>query len=140
MVESQLILDLNKLKEDKYYYGEFGRQWLSNSDIRHLLNDPRKFRQPQEETKAMLEGRFFHTAMLEKDKLDNFTLLDVSSRNTKAYKEYYAEHNKMALLTQEAHNILDVVDAMKLNVEMYETIYDKTNEFEVPMIKNIPGS
>ncbi len=128
-----------KLKDDSKYYGEYGRQWLSNSDIGHLLNDPRKFRQPQEETKAMLEGRFFHTAMLEKDKLDNFTLLDVSSRNTKAYKEYYAEHNKMALLTQEAHNILDVVDAMKLNVEMYESIYDEGNKYEVPMVKTIMG-
>ncbi len=139
MVESKLTINLKKLKEDKYYYGKFGRQWLSNSDIRHLLNDPRKFRQPQDETKAMLEGRYFHTAMLEKEKLDEYTILDLSSRNTKAYKEFYAENNKMALLIQEANNILDVVDAMKHNVEMYEAIYDEGNEFEVPMIKNIMG-
>ena len=80
---------LEKLKDDKNYYGEFGQQYLSNSDIITLLNDPKEFRRPKEVTKAMLMGRYFHTAMLEPDKLDSseFIDIDVSSRNTKKYKE-----------------------------------------------------
>ena len=56
---------LTKLKDDNHYYGDFGRQYLSNSDIITLMNDPKTFRKPKEMTKAMLLGRYFHTAMLE---------------------------------------------------------------------------
>ena len=31
---------IKKLREDEHYYGEFGKQYLSNSDIRTLLNNP----------------------------------------------------------------------------------------------------
>ena len=31
---------LEKLRDDDNYYGEFGRQFLSNSDIYKLLNNP----------------------------------------------------------------------------------------------------
>ena len=42
---------LEKLREDEHYYGEFGRQYLSNSDIGTLLNDPLQYGQP---TKALI--------------------------------------------------------------------------------------
>tara|TARA_R100000935_G_scaffold7730_1_gene16336 strand:+ start:1384 stop:2136 length:753 start_codon:yes stop_codon:yes gene_type:complete len=131
--------DLYKLKDDKNYYGDFGKLWLSNSDIIKLLNDPKSFRKPQEETKAMLEGRYFHTAILEVDKLEDFTILDLSSRNTKAYKEHFAEHQTMALLRHEQENILQAVSIMKSNIEMFDEIYNPANMFEVPMTKTIQG-
>ena len=31
---------LDKLKIDEHYYGDFGKQYLSNSDIMALLNNP----------------------------------------------------------------------------------------------------
>ena len=31
---------LKKLKKDEHYYGTFGKQYLSNSDIGTLLNNP----------------------------------------------------------------------------------------------------
>ena len=34
---------IKKLKEDEHYYGDFGKQYLSNSDIRTLLNNPLAF-------------------------------------------------------------------------------------------------
>ena len=55
---------LNLLKDDSHYYGELGRQYLSNSDIITLLNDPKNFREEKPMSKAMLIGRYFHTAML----------------------------------------------------------------------------
>ena len=92
---------LEKLKDDTLYYGQFGQQWLSNSDIYTLLNDPLNFRLAKEETKAMLEGRYFHTAILEPEKLSNFIIADASSRNSKAYKELAAEHGKMLLINKD---------------------------------------
>ncbi len=129
-----------KLKDDSSYYGEYGKQWLSNSDIKNLLDNPRMFGKPQAETKAMLEGRYFHTAILEKDKLKDFDIVDVSSRNTKAYKEHIAHNdNKMSLLHHEVEALKDLVDAMLCNLEMYDEIYKEGNQYEIPMVKMIMG-
>ena len=64
---SSEVLDM--LRNDEHYYGEYGRQFLSNSDIGALLNNPRQFHERKPETKPLIEGRFFHTALLEPDKL-----------------------------------------------------------------------
>ena len=32
---------LKKLKQDEHYYGEYGKRFLSNSDISILLKNPR---------------------------------------------------------------------------------------------------
>ena len=39
--------ELEKLKEDEHYYGKFGKQFLSNSDISTLLTNPLALRDPQ---------------------------------------------------------------------------------------------
>ena len=31
---------INKLREDEHYYGDFGKKYLSNSDITALLTNP----------------------------------------------------------------------------------------------------
>ena len=91
---------LAKLQLDEHYYGEYGRQWLSNSDIITLLNDPKSFRVPKEPTKAMLIGRYFHTAMLEPEKVNNveYKSIDASSRNTKKYKDALDENGRMLMM------------------------------------------
>ena len=55
---------IEKLKEDKHYYGEFGKQYLSNSDISTLLKDPLALGKPSKQTPAFLIGGYFHTAIL----------------------------------------------------------------------------
>ena len=62
---------LEKLRDDDNYYGEFGRQFLSNSDIYKLLNNPLDFGKPLEPMPALLVGGYFHTAILEPGKLDS---------------------------------------------------------------------
>ena len=133
---------LEKLKDDKNYYGEFGQQYLSNSDIITLLNDPKEFRRPKEVTKAMLMGRYFHTAMLEPDKLDSseFIDIDVSSRNTKKYKEELLIQNKsIIMLSKEKSGINNAISTMKNNLEFYDAIYDLDNTYEVPAVHEVMG-
>ena len=89
---------LKALEDDSKYYGEFGQQYLSNSDIGKLLKNPTQFRVSSEFTKPMLEGRYFHTKILEPHKLDDFQVVDVASRNTVRYKEKEAEVGEMLLL------------------------------------------
>jgi|TARA_R110000787_G_scaffold240170_1_gene346415 hypothetical protein len=135
-----LIEILNNLKDDEKYYGSYGKQWLSNSDIGTLLGNPKNFRKPQTETKPMIEGRYFHTAMLEPHKLDDFISLDVKSRNTKAYKEYVLNNDKnIYLLDQEVDNLKQIISVMKNNHFMRNNIFASANYFEVPMVKTIMG-
>ena len=70
---------IKALRDDSKYYGEYGQQFLSNSDIGMLLSNPKQFRKPRPESKALLEGRYFHTAILEPDKIKNFQLVDCAS-------------------------------------------------------------
>lgn len=127
--------DIELLKDDKHYYGELGRKYLSNSDVGALLHNPKKFKQSGEETKAMIEGRYFHTAMLEPEKLDNFEFVDVSSRNTKAYKEL----DKLVLLQKEKEWLDELVNTMKSNLHFYDLIYNEGNQYEVPGLAEIGG-
>ena len=46
----------DKLREDEHYYGEFGKQFLSNSDISVLLKNPRDLHKPKPSSPALLVG------------------------------------------------------------------------------------
>ena len=94
---------LKKLNNDEDYYGKFGKQFLSNSDIYYLLNNPLKFRQPQETSPAFLVGGYFHTAILEPDKIEKYKVIKSTTRNTKQYKEISG--GELCLLQHEVDNI-----------------------------------
>tara|TARA_R100000935_G_scaffold58725_1_gene97312 strand:- start:2308 stop:3060 length:753 start_codon:yes stop_codon:yes gene_type:complete len=140
MKGDNLNVILTKLKNDSDYYGTYGKKWLSNSDIYSLLNDPKSFRQEQKTTKAMIEGSYLHTAMLEPEKLESFQIVDMASRNSKLYKEAVFESKEDILLLQsEVDNIQKCIDAMKGNLDFCDAIYESGNLFEVPRIQNILG-
>ena len=94
---------LEKLKSDEHYYGKFGKQYLSNSDISALLKDPLSFKVPSAMSSAFLVGGYFHTSILEPDKIDNFKIIESSTRNTKKYKEI--SEGELCLLQHEADKI-----------------------------------
>ena len=129
---------LDKLKQDEFYYGDYGKQYLSNSDIIYLLKNPTQFRVEQEKTKPMVVGSYFHACMIEEDKKDNFQIIDASSRSTKSYKDNCPEGD-ICLLKKEADHVHSMVDKMKGNMEMYDFIYADGNEYEVPSIETIMG-
>ena len=126
---------LAKLQLDEHYYGDYGKQWLSNSDIITLLNDPKSFGKSKEMTKAMLIGRYFHTAMLEPHKINSseYDVVDASSRNTRKYKDALDENGRMLMmLSKEKDDIDCAISTMKSNFEFFEDIYRDGNEYEVP--------
>ncbi|MDA9247089.1 PD-(D/E)XK nuclease-like domain-containing protein [Flavobacteriaceae bacterium] len=129
---------LKSLEDDSKYYGDFGKQYLSNSDIRNLLKNPTQFRQKNEFTKPMLEGRYFHTKILEPHKIKDFQEVDASSRATKKYKEELADSKEEMLLLKKEREHLDFLcTKMTSNMEMFDLIYEDGNEFEVPGIDKI---
>tara|TARA_R110002153_G_scaffold197711_2_gene351241 strand:- start:1250 stop:1987 length:738 start_codon:yes stop_codon:yes gene_type:complete len=130
---------LENLKDDNMYYGDFGQQYLSNSNIYNLLKFPKLFRVPQPKTKPMIEGSYFHTAMLEPDKLKDYQVIDVASRSTKAYKEACPEGD-ILLLQKEKDHLDNLVNTMQDNLEIFDVIYAEGNEFEIPAIQSIMGN
>ena len=141
MDNKQKLKILKKLRNDDDYYGDFGKQFLSNSDIYHLLNNPLKFQQPSDPSPAFLVGGYFHTAILEPDKLKKYKVVKSTTRNTKQYKE--VSGGELCLLQHEVDNIELMRDVLMDNDICRELLSDpvfkKCCEYEVPMIKEIEG-
>lgn len=131
---------IEKLKDDKEYYGGVGKQYLSNSDIGALLNNPKEYGASREDTPIFAKGRYFHQLILEPKKAEEWEFIDVSTRNTKAYKEFITENNiPFALLEKEGEEIRSWVVEMKSNIHFYDEIMHPNNEYEVPAIAEIKG-
>jgi hypothetical protein len=66
--------------------------------------------------------------------------VDVSSRNTKKYKEILADSEEPFLLLQKEYDdIQELAKVMTANLDFYDMIYAKGNQFEVPAIGEIGG-
>ena len=131
---------LKKLRNDEDYYGKFGKQFLSNSDIYYLLSNPLKFQQSYEPSTAFLVGGYFHTAILEPDKLKKFKIIESTTRNTKVYKEMSG--GELCLLQHEVDQIELMKDKMMENNIIADLIMGtdgKLNDYEEPNVKMIEG-
>lgn len=128
------------LTNDHEYYKGVGRNYLSNSDIGTLLNNPRAFGVSREDNKAFAEGRYFHQLLIEPDKAKNILTCDIGSRNTKEYKRFCDEHHvDFCLLSKEAEDIQRLTKVMCSNMLFYEGIYRDGNKYEVPQVAEIHG-
>jgi hypothetical protein len=128
---------LEKLKEDEHYYGAFGKQFLSNSNIEALLSNPLLMNAPQPLNPNFAIGGYFHTAILEPDKLNKYKIINTTTRNTNVYKELSG--GEICLLQHEVDNIELLKDKM-LNNKVCESLIRGFNvEYEVPGIVEIDG-
>lgn len=130
---------IKKLQDDSEYYGKFGKQFLSASNIRQLLYEPTKFNQTIK-TLPLLEGRYFHTKILEPEKIGTIPVFNSSSRNTNAYKSYLVEHEIETydvMLQKEKERMDHLVETLITNISVFEIITGA--EYEIPNIKEIHG-
>ena len=131
---------LKKIKNDEDYYGEFGNQFLSNSHVGRLLKDPLNVFKPSKPSPAFLVGGYFHTCILEPDKLEKFKVVKASTRNTKAYKDVAG--GELCLLEHE----VDMIELMREKVMDNDICRDLIQgtgmdvEYEVPMITELFGN
>ena len=128
---------LKKLEIDEHYYGAFGKKYLSNSDISTLLTNPLALGQPSKPSPAFLVGGYFHTAILEPEKLKKFKIVESSSRNTKAYKEISG--GELCLLQSEVDKIELMTDKVLANNVCKDLIRGINIEYEKPGITELEG-
>ena len=132
---------LQKLKNDEDYYGEFGNKFLSNSHVGKLLKDPLRAFEPSKPSPAFLVGGYFHTCILEPDKLEKYKVVKSTTRNTKAYKDVAG--GELCLLQHE----VDAIELMRDKVMQNDICADlimgtdgKLNDFEAPMVTELFGN
>ena len=123
---------IQRLKNDEDYYGEFGQQFLSNSDIGALLKDPLSLHKPKKKTPAFLVGGYFHTCILEPNKVEKFKIIKSTTRNTKEYKTISG--GELCLLQQEVDQILLMRDKLMANDICKDLIQGLQTEYEQPGI------
>jgi len=128
---------IDKLRIDEHYYGDFGKQYLSNSDIKTLLKDPLKLKEPSKTNAHFLVGGYFHTAILEPDKLKKYKIIDASTRNTKVYKEMSG--GEMCLLQHEVDLVDNLISTMLNNKVCRDLISEEASEYEIPQITELFG-
>jgi len=128
---------LKKLENDEHYYGKFGKQYLSNSDISTLLTNPLALGQPSKQIPAFLVGGYFHTAILEPDKLKKFKVIEASTRNTKAYKEISG--GELCLLQHEVDQIELMTEKVLENDVCKDLIRGINVDYEKPGITELEG-
>ena len=129
---------IEKLRNDEHYYGEFGKKYLSNSDIGTLLKNPLLLGQPSKPTSAFLVGGYFHTAILEPDKLKKYRVIQSSTRNTKVYKEMSG--GELCLLQHEV-DMIDVMSDKILNNKICKDLIRGNNvEYEKPGVTELEGN
>ena len=126
---------LEKLKEDEHYYGEFGKNFLSNSNISALLTNPLLLYEPQPPNPNFVIGGYFHTAILEPDKLDKYKIIKATTRNTNVYKELSG--GEICLLQHEADKIELMKDTMLANNICKDLIRGFNVEYEKPGITEL---
>lgn len=118
------------LDNDEHYYGEFGKSFLSNSDIKALLENPLEFKQPIVGNPNLIKGSYFHTLVLEPDKLERFKIIDSSTRNTTKYKDLSG--GEMCLLEKEADELAILRDKLMGVRAAKDLIHDVDVAYEVP--------
>ena len=129
---------LQRLCNDEDYYGEFGNQYLSNSHVGKLLKDPLRAFEPSKPSPAFLIGGYFHTCILEPDKLEKFKVVKSTTRNTKAYKDVAG--GELCLLQHE----VDTIELMREKVMDNDICKDLITlgdvEYEKPMVEEMFGN
>ena len=133
---------LKRLCNDEDYYGKFGNQFLSNSHVGRLLKDPLRAFEPSKPSPAFLVGGYFHTCILEPDKIEKYKIVKSTTRNTKAYKDVAG--GELCLLQHE----VDQIELMRTKLYDNDICRDliinngeKTwKEYEVPMITELFGN
>ena len=131
---------LEKMTDDDFYYGYLGKQALSCSLLKVILQSPKKYVElidkGQKETQPLRDGRLLHMAVLEPDKFEELKTVDVKSKNTKTYKEAVIEHGTV-------YTSLEIETARLLAKTLHDnaTVRDILNggDFEVPTIAMIDG-
>lgn len=131
---------LDNMYEDSFYYGYLGKNALSSSSLKMLIQSPKTYKYVTKygsgESQALRDGKLFHTMVLEPQKIDELVIVDVATKAGKAYKEA-KEKGLQVYTTKELKDAERLADALFKNDEALS--YMNKSQFEIPEIAMIDG-
>lgn len=131
---------LDNMFEDDFYYGYLGKNALSSSSLKMLIQSPKTYKYVTKygsgETQALRDGKLFHTMILEPHKIDDLVIVDVATKAGKAYKEA-KEQGLDVYTTKEIKDAERLADALLRNDEAVS--YMNKAQFEIPEVAMIDG-
>ena len=135
---------MDALKKDSFYYGYLNKAALSSSSAKILYQSAKSYHKSlfkkQEETKALRDGRLFHTLVLESDIFfDKYAVVDSSTRTTQKFKEVELKEQKEVILEKEYFAMLSLYENVRRCDDVIEMF--KGGKAEVPnfgFIMNLP--
>ena len=136
---------LKKMMDDSFYYGYLGKNALSSSMCKSLLEGPEAYvmalnkEDNGKEPQPFRDGRLIHLLALEPHRIEELTIID-STKGSKLYKLAVEEKPAQSVYTRAELNICQsVADAVLERDEFRELV--RFADFEIPAIgyyNNIP--
>ena len=125
---------LAKMQDDSFYYGNLSKNALSSSACKLLLTSPKTYhyvtKYGSEDSDAFAVGRLVHLMALEPHKVEEYEVIEVQSKNAKAWQEAKGKRN---ICTRKEYNEAQrIADALLRNENVLGLITGC--EFEVPKI------
>tara|TARA_R110000796_G_scaffold81691_2_gene179748 strand:- start:100 stop:867 length:768 start_codon:yes stop_codon:yes gene_type:complete len=137
-IEEKEILKL--MEEDDFYYGYLGKNALSSSAAKMLLQSPKTYKYVtkygSKESQALRDGWLFHAAILEPDVFESQHFVDAKTKAAKAYKLAEEQYGKVYTIA-EKEKAERLADAFYKNEHAKELLID--TEFEKPAIGELHG-
>ena len=131
------------LDHDPLYYGDFGKQWCSNSFLTKLLEDPLLIKDDKiwGNGSALVIGNFVHKAILEPHKVEAFPYSEATHRGQVKYKEDLAasDFDRWMFTKKDKDKWIEFANTILSNEEAKAILHDPNNEFEVPQIAEFNG-
>ena len=136
---------LKKMMDDSFYYGYLGKNALSSSMCKSLLEGPEAYvmalnkEDNGKEPQPFRDGRLIHLLALEPHRIEELTIID-STKGSKLYKLAVEEKLAQSVYTRaELNRCQSVADAVLERDEFRELV--RFADFEIPAIgyyNNIP--
>lgn len=140
---------IETLRDDAQYFGDFGRQFISNSDINNLIKSPDKYGKPWENNADFLKGKYLHQMILLPEREEPMLIVDANTRTTTVYKEIVLEHTvegqpkPMFLLQKEVDAMQPIIQKIEGNNYFMEMLRAHKSEdgfdVEEPAVGEIAG-
>lgn len=146
MNEQQIAETIEALRDDANYYGALGRQFLSNSDIVTLHNEPLDYGQGADGL-PLIVGDYMHKRILQPELVKSIPVVAAKTRRNKEYTSYVEERTiegqpkPIFLLEKEAEEMEHWASIIERNHEFVDALQVdiQPNEVEEPMIGEIHG-
>ena len=136
---------LSLMDNDEFYYGYLGKQALSSTSFKQILNDFDEFLLAREglgkviPKQALRDGRLIHLAVLEPHRLDDLTIID-STKGSKLYKNAVAERNDAEVYTtREMNKCIPLADNVVKDFDSFMLLDGAVNEVSgIMMLEDLP--